>query len=298
MTLEDAYSRCSLGLRYRLQKSVELIRRAERLALQYDAKNGFHLAFSGGKDSQALYHVAELAGVKFTAHFNPTTIDPPQVIRFIRRQYPDVQFEKPEMSIYQMAIKKRIFPTRRFRWCCAEFKERYGAGRVVLTGVRHAESSMRAKRKEVEVSQHKFSGDLDSFTEFQEQQIRKKLKHVNQDQFAIDKEQFVSCIGGKDKIIVSPIIEWQDRDVWEFLNKVVCVPHCELYDPPYNYHRIGCICCPMANIKARKRDIEMYPHVKQKWMEVGKEFLQRGFSSEYKRGGSNIKLGGGYGVVS
>lgn len=128
MTLEEAYSRCSPGLRYRLQKSVELLRKAEKLALRYDAENGFNLAFSGGKDSQALYHVAQLAGVKFKAFFSPTTIDPPQVIRFIRKQYPDVQFRKVKMSIYQMALRKGIFPTKKLRWCCMEFKEMSGGG--------------------------------------------------------------------------------------------------------------------------------------------------------------------------
>lgn len=285
MTLEEAYSRCSPGLRYRLQKSVELLRRAERLAFRYDAENGFYLAFSGGKDSQALYHVAKLAGVKFKAYFSPTTVDPPQVIRFIRKAYPDVQFEKVEMSIYQMAIKKRILPTKKIRWCCAEFKEKGGAGKVVLTGVRHAESTQRATRKEVEISGRKFSGDLDGFAEYQEQQVRKKLKHLNQDQFSINKEQTISCIGGKDKIIISPIIDWQDIDVWDFLNKVVAVPHCELYDPPFNRHRIGCICCPMANIREKLRDIVLYPYVKDKWVEVAKEFVRGGYSPTYKLNG-------------
>ena len=28
----------------------------------------------------------------------------------------------------------------------------------------------------------------------------------------------VTCVGGKDKILVSPIIYWTEQDVWEFLN--------------------------------------------------------------------------------
>ena len=45
-----------------MQHSIELLQKAEKLALQYDATDGFYLAFSGGKDSQALYHVAVLGG--------------------------------------------------------------------------------------------------------------------------------------------------------------------------------------------------------------------------------------------
>ena len=72
------------GLKYRMDKSIALLRKAEHLAKMYDPENGFYLAFSGGKDSQALYHIAQMAGVKFKAHFSPTTVDPPQLIRFMQ----------------------------------------------------------------------------------------------------------------------------------------------------------------------------------------------------------------------
>lgn len=39
------------GLKYRLDKSIALLRKAEHLAKMYDPENGFYLAFSGGKDS-------------------------------------------------------------------------------------------------------------------------------------------------------------------------------------------------------------------------------------------------------
>lgn len=96
--------------------------------MTYDPTDGFYLAFSGGKDSQALYHIAELAGVKFKAHMSPTTVDPPEVIRFVRTSYPEVEMIKPQASIYEMAKRKGILPTRVMRWCCACFKEAYGGG--------------------------------------------------------------------------------------------------------------------------------------------------------------------------
>lgn len=46
--------------------------------------DGFHLAFSGGKDSQVLYHIAKMAGVKFKAYMQVTTIDPPELMGFER----------------------------------------------------------------------------------------------------------------------------------------------------------------------------------------------------------------------
>lgn len=279
ITLEDALAKARPGLRYRIEQSVALLRKAEHLALMYDAEDGFFLAFSGGKDSQALYHVAELAGVKFKGHFSPTTVDPPQLIRFIRKQYPEVEFGKVDKSMYQVAKEMGMVPTIKLRWCCAKFKESSGAGKVTLTGVRHAESVKRAKRKSVEVSGHKFAGDLEEFMEWSEEKrekIAKKVKNLNQDEFSRDKEQEIRCINGKDSIIINPIIEWSDADVWDFLNKVMEVPHCELYDPPFNRHRIGCILCPMSSYKTKLRDIELYPYAKREWLKVFEYFIGGG----------------------
>nr|DAL58769.1 MAG TPA_asm: hypothetical protein [Caudoviricetes sp.] len=54
---------------------------------------------------------------------NLTSVDPPEVIRFVKTQYPDVELIKPEKSIYQYAVDMKILPTMRIRWCCAKFKE-------------------------------------------------------------------------------------------------------------------------------------------------------------------------------
>ena len=148
---DEALKRCKPSFRSKLEHSVELLRKAERIALMYDSDDGYYLAFSGGKDSQALYHVAKLAGVRFKAHMSLTSVDPPEVIRFVKQNYPDVELIKPKMSIYDMAIKKHMLPTRTLRWCCAVYKEIHGAGKVTLIGVRRQESARRAKRKEFSV---------------------------------------------------------------------------------------------------------------------------------------------------
>ena len=186
------------SLKRKIDYSIGLLRKAEKMALRLDPENGFWLAFSGGKDSQALYHVAQMAGVRFKAHMNMTSVDPPEVIRFVKRQYPDVELIKPRMSIFEMAKKKHLLPTRRFRWCCAEYKEVGGVGKVTLIGIRKQESARRSKRNEVELGNRKFSGNFDQWSEHE--------------------EKMVTCVGGKDKILVSPIIYWTERDVWEFLS--------------------------------------------------------------------------------
>lgn len=63
----------------------------------------------------------------------------------------------------------------------------------------------------------------ESMSELIENASKKKYK------FRIDYMEMVSCVGGKDKVIISPILAWTDKDVWEFLNKMG-IEHCDLYD--------------------------------------------------------------------
>lgn len=226
----------------KIEYSINLLRKSEEMALRMDPENGFYLAFSGGKDSQALYHLAVQGGVKFKAHMNLTSVDPPEVIRFVKKNYPDVELIKPRMSIYEMAKKKGVLPTRIARWCCEEFKEMSGAGKVTLIGIRKSESVRRSKRNEIETGDRKFSGTFDQWSEHQ--------------------EKMVTCVGGKDKILVSPILYWTEKEVWEYLNRNH-IPHCGLYDK--GYRRIGCICCPMSNSKQKAKEIQDFPHVKRNW---------------------------------
>lgn len=284
-----------IGFDERLQHSIELLQKAEKIALRYDSEHGYYLAFSGGKDSQALYHVAKLAGVKYQAHMNFTSVDPPQVIRFVRKHYPDVVIHAPKKSIYQLAIERGILPSMRIRWCCADLKETAGAGKVTLIGIRKAESARRAKRHEVEVSSKKFSGSFEEFGEWQAQELEKREaklirkmkregKKVNEDEFSLKKDNEVRCINGKDSILVSPIFEWSEQDVWYFLNEVVKVPHCELYD--MGYSRIGCILCPMSQYKQKIREMQDFPHVKRNWLKAIKAIRRGGHSQTDLSGGT------------
>lgn len=90
-------------------EAIEMLRR-------YEPEEGYHLAFSGGKDSTVIHHLAVLAGVRFQAFYNCTTIDPPEVVRHIRKHYPDTKWNYPEKSFYQY-LRKKGPPTRKRRWC-------------------------------------------------------------------------------------------------------------------------------------------------------------------------------------
>lgn len=247
LDIEDVCARVRPSLAVKIRYSVGLIRKSERVALRLDPVDGFHNTFSGGKDSQCLYHLVKMAGVRHKTHMSLTSVDPPEVILFVKAKYPDVELVKPRMSIYDMAKKKRLLPTMRRRWCCAEYKETAGAGKVTLTGIRREESARRRSRGEV-------SGT-----------VRGSRVNEDFDQWSEHEEATVACIRGKDKVIVAPILDWTERDVWEFLD-VNGIPHCELYDQGHT--RIGCILCPMSPRRQKLRDAERWPHVKRNWLKT------------------------------
>lgn len=116
----------------------------------YEPPEGYYLAFSGGKDSQTIYHLAQEAGVKFEPHYAVTTVDPPELLRFIREHYPEVVWDRPERGMYRLIVDNRMPPTRLARYCCKALKEDKGLGRCVVTGIRAEESRSRAARPMVE----------------------------------------------------------------------------------------------------------------------------------------------------
>lgn len=225
-------------LRRRIDYSIALLHKAEPLALSMDDR-GFHLAFSGGKDSQVLYHIAEMAGVKFHAEMQVTTLDPPELMAFVRKNYPQVKLNRPEINFYKLIEKKKMLPLRQVRYCCSVLKEQSGAGTCTLLGIRSAESPKRAARNEIE-------------------KIGEQGLAFNIDQWSRNREQQIECLGGKDKITVSPIHKWTNADIWNFI-RGNGIEYCKLYDE--GFHRIGCMFCPMENTHTKALERQRYPKV-------------------------------------
>jgi phosphoadenosine phosphosulfate reductase len=115
----------------------------------FEPQDGYYLAYSGGKDSDVIMALTKMSGVKFDAHYNLTTVDPPEVVYHVRK-HKEVEIHRPKESMWKLIVKKRQPPTRLARYCCQILKEGGGAGRCVMTGIRAEESAKRASRKMIE----------------------------------------------------------------------------------------------------------------------------------------------------
>lgn len=141
-------------VRDKVQASIDILKMFEPL-------EGYYLAFSGGKDSQCIYHLAKMAGVKFDAHYAVTSVDPPELVRFIKENYPDVSFDIPHdsdgkpVTMWSLIAQHTMPPTRKVRYCCSGLKEAGGKYRITLTGVRKAESANRKKNQGMVTIQNK-----------------------------------------------------------------------------------------------------------------------------------------------
>ena len=76
-------------------ETVDKVEIAIKRLKQFEPPEGYFLAFSGGKDSIVIKKLADMAGVKYDAHYSNTTIDPPELIRFMRQNYKDVDWIQP-----------------------------------------------------------------------------------------------------------------------------------------------------------------------------------------------------------
>ena len=133
--------------------SLFSVREMEQGAMAYIRANvppeGYHVGFSGGKDSIVLLDLVRRSGVPHVPVYSQTGIDPPELVQFIRREYPDVRRARPKMTMWA-GIRKKMPPLKMRRWCCDVLKKepskRAGASDTHLVGIRTEESSKRAGR--------------------------------------------------------------------------------------------------------------------------------------------------------
>ena len=262
----------------KIDKSIERLR-------AFEPEEGYYLCFSGGKDSQTIYHLAQLSGVKFDAHYNVTSVDPPELVRFIRKQYHDVIFDIPrykdgtQITMWNLIERNYMPPTGVVRYCCSKLKESFGRERVTVTGVRWAESTRRKVNQDVAVIQRGGKTTRKKADEIGVDYRTNKSGGLILNDDNDESRRLVEQCYRTNKTLVNPIVDWEESDVWEFLNNVVKVEHCCLYDEGYT--RIGCIGCPMGNLKRRENDFERYPKYKLAYMRAFQRMLDTRPKKDY-----------------
>lgn len=221
-----------------------------------------YVAFSGGKDSVSVYGVCRLAAERLNIdlldmcefHYNITTVDPPELVQFIKTQFPFVHRDRPEKTMWQLIIENKMPPTGLMRYCCAELKERGGKGRFCITGVRWAESRRRKNTRGA----------------FENMGSTVKTKRILLEDNDEDRQMLEHCIP-KQKYICNPIVDWSDDMVWEFI-KEENLPYCELYNK--GWKRVGCIGCPMAGSKERQSRLASYPKFRDQYIRTFEKMIK------------------------
>lgn len=215
----------------------------------------YYLCYSGGKDSDAIRILAQLAGVKHDIVHNHTTVDAPETVRYVR-SIPNIQIDYPDETMWQLIVRKAMPPTRLARYCCSSLKERGGQGRVKITGVRWAES---VNRKE--------SSDFVKIIG-KPATVQKKASELGID-YRVNRQgglvlnddndanrRFVEHCYRTTSTMINPIVDWTDSDVWEFLHHFGCRSN-PLYE--CGFKRIGCIGCPLGGSASMKREFTRWP---------------------------------------
>lgn len=220
------------------KQAIERILKFQKIAKAMDFD--ICVGFSGGKDSQVVYDLCIRAGIKFKAYFNHS-FESGETRKFIRDNYPDIIKRRDHKFGFIENIWKNhrgLLPTVQIAYCCEDYKHnpKY-IDECSIVGVRKDESDKRKNRKTFEVKN---------------KTVLKKNKTVFNEYF----EENCQSIGAASIIQLKPIIDWSDKEVWDYIRK---------YKLPINPEytkgckRIGCIVCPKANFTSNYRGLLEYP---------------------------------------
>lgn len=247
----ETYNFCNM--QQKIDNSIALIRKGERLALALNPTDGYFVGFSGGKDSQVLLQLVKMAGVQYRAYYSVTTNDPPDNVYFIRQHYPDVTFLHPKDNFFKL-IEKKGLPTIWHRFCCAYLKENTGAGNAVLTGVRAEESRKRSQYPIINIHSR-----------------RKEHKDRRGRSLAEIEANQHRCIKGKDKLMIYPLLYWKEYEVWQFI-KDMKLPINPCYE---RGGRVGCMFCPYSKPSQIAYYENQYPLFKENIIKSLSIYLQK-----------------------
>lgn len=222
-----------------INKEDIAIQRIKEFQNRLDDKENI-VAFSGGKDSIVLKDLVKRSGIKARFIYSPPSVDPPELRNYIKKHHSDVEIKPYEKDKEGNSITM---------WTLIP-KKLMPPSRLV----RYCCDVL--KERTGEEGDTVFLG-----VRWAESSKRSKL----------------SMVGfWKKKIVVRPIIDWTDEEVWEYIHKYN-LPYCELYDKGFD--RIGCIGCPLSS-KSQKKELDMYPKFKESYIRA----FDRMIEERHKKG--------------
>ena len=239
------------------KKAIERIQLASEMSLHHYGKP-LVCTYSGGKDSDVMLELFRRGGIPFEVHNSHTTADAPQTVRHIREVFKKLEddgikctiemplYKGKRTSMWKLIPEKLMPPTRFVRYCCSVLKETGCPNRFIATGVRWDESVSRKKSREEFEKIGSTKNKKEAFTTVMLMNDNDSRRRMNE-----------HCMR-KNKMVVNPIIDWTDSDIWTFIRSEN-IKYCELYE--CGYDRVGCIGCPMAG-KKRYKEFADFPKYK------------------------------------
>ena len=226
-------------LQKKINQSIKLLQSTCR------DKDDVELAYSGGKDSDVILQLAKEAGIKFTARYKNTTIDPSGTLKHCKEN--GVEILQPPMSFFDI-VKITGYPNRCHRICCGRLKEYPTDSNTVIIGIRAEESRKRKER----------------YKEPTACRVYTKTKKVQQ---------------------IFPILYWTVLDVADFIEDrgIKCHPH--YYDEDGVFHperRLGCEGCPLMSTKNRVQFFKDNPKWLKAWIRAGHHYYKDRSMDEYE----------------
>lgn len=247
------------------QKAISRLRMASDMSLKLYGRP-LIVTDSGGKDSAIIRTLAARSGIPYELLHNHTTVDAPETVRYVRNTFREAEnngikcsiayphYKGKRVTMWDLIVEKMIPPTRVMRYCCDVCKESTGKDRFVVTGVRWAESQSRKNKR--------------AMLEVLPRDISKILK-LNEDNDE-SRQLFESCTL-KGKRICTPIVDWKDDDVWDYIHAEK-IPLNPLYME--GFCRVGCVGCPMAGRAHREMGFSRWPTYRSAYIRAFDRMLE------------------------
>lgn len=280
----------------KIEKTKESLKLAVEMSKEFYNKP-LIITYSGGKDSDVLLDIARkcLKPDEFEVLNSHTSVDAPETVYHIREVFNDVRGggtkctvhipkdkDGKQITMWNLIPKKKMPPTRIARYCCAVLKEASTPNRICAVGVRASESSGRKGRDIFAIR-----GATKKDAHFYSLEHSKEVFEESKDRDPIWDCTLIKQMRENKDIIVNPIYEWTDSDIWEYIRE-----NNVKYNPLYDrgYKRVGCIGCPLANYKEMNKEFAEYPKIKDAYTRAFQRMIDQ-YDDDRKRKMKDWKTG-------